>query len=161
MFHIRSKEKAVCTVCQQICIVIGSRRRHLIRKDGNHIILMIRRLYCKHCKKIHHELPDFVIPYKRYETDVIEAILDNHTDDVPCEASTIRRLGMWSDPMLKHLQHCIDACRLKYGEEAVPFSLLRPRSDDGTPNSGWLKRAVQLAVNTNHWRTYPVGVPVR
>ena len=108
-----------------------------------------------------HELPDFIIPYKRHEAQTIEAIVDGHDNAVPCEVSTIHRIRAWFAWMIKHLQGCIDACRMKYGDEIVPFSLLRPISDDDTPVKGWLTRAVHLAVNSNNWCTYPIGVFVR
>ena len=33
---------------------------------------VIRRLYCEKCECIYHELPNCLVPYKRYSTDVIE-----------------------------------------------------------------------------------------
>ncbi|WP_307545897.1 DUF6431 domain-containing protein [Paenibacillus sp. V4I5] len=32
-------------------------------------LLVIRRLHCSQCLKIHHELPDCIVPYKRYESE--------------------------------------------------------------------------------------------
>ena len=150
-----------CPTCQQKLNVIGSRKRRLIRIDGIRENYIIRRLHCKNCNKTHHELPDFIVPYKRHEAETIEAILDGYDNAVPCEVSTINRMRAWFAWMIKHLQGCIDACRMKYGDEIVPFSLLRPISDDGTPVKGWLTRAVHLAVNSNNWCTYPIGVFVR
>ena len=43
---------------------------------------MVRRLRCLDCKKISHELPDMVVPYKRHESDIIACEL---TADVPAE----------------------------------------------------------------------------
>ncbi|MFY2158649.1 DUF6431 domain-containing protein, partial [Cytobacillus firmus] len=32
------------------------------------------------CRAIHHELPDFLVPYKRYELGCIESVLTNPTN---------------------------------------------------------------------------------
>lgn len=31
---------------------------------------------CGQCRKIHHELPDYIVPYKRYESECIEQVID-------------------------------------------------------------------------------------
>jgi len=75
--------------------VAGSRKRKI--KTGNETVrvLIIRRLRCKQCKKIHHELPDMVIPYKRYSAETIEQIIDGREVGIICEESTIRRIRTW------------------------------------------------------------------
>jgi hypothetical protein len=68
-------------------------------------MLVIRRLYCETCKRIHHELPDCVVPYKRYSKEVIENIVygqaakdapcPDETAGSPCPAETARRIRGW------------------------------------------------------------------
>ena len=64
--------------------------------------LLIRRLQCCNCSRIHRELPDFLAPYKHYTTEVIENVVDeiiNSSDfDYPCE-KTMQR---WKDWILKN-----------------------------------------------------------
>lgn len=43
--------------------------------DGDSRTLLIRRLRCGDCGRVHHELPDIVVPYKRYDSETIEEIL--------------------------------------------------------------------------------------
>lgn len=38
-------------------------------------MLVVRRLRCTQCRKIHHELPDCVVPYKRYESACVEQVV--------------------------------------------------------------------------------------
>lgn len=38
--------------------------------------IVIRRLRCQNCKSIHRELPESVLPYKQYETEVILGVLE-------------------------------------------------------------------------------------
>ena len=59
--------------------------------------MLIRRLKCERCWRFHRELPDFIIPYKQYEKEVIlgvlEGIITSSTfgfEDYPCELTMIR-----------------------------------------------------------------------
>ena len=47
----------------------------MYREDGSTATLIIRRLRCRKCGRIHHELPDSIVPYKRYDADAIETKL--------------------------------------------------------------------------------------
>lgn len=62
--------------------VVGSRNRKcffLINEtEGEHRIYRIRRLKCPTCNKIHHELPSFMVPYKRQCTSTITRILEGN-----------------------------------------------------------------------------------
>ena len=60
-----------------ILFVIGSRSRQSLCGDGTRRTLRIRRLRCEECRKIHHELPDFLVPYKRYTANVVEAVVES------------------------------------------------------------------------------------
>lgn len=98
LYHVISKEECRCPYCADCLKAVGSRRRILYRQDGTVIHLVIRRLRCCGCGRIHHELPDMAIPYKRYEAAAVEAALDcrpSENNDYPCETSTAMRLRYW------------------------------------------------------------------
>ncbi|HHY65869.1 MAG TPA: hypothetical protein GX517_01490 [Alicyclobacillus sp.] len=72
--------------------MIGSRRRGCVRSSGEKIQLIIRRLRCGRCRRIHHELPDILVPYKRHEALSIEAaVSEPPAEPVGVEESTLRR----------------------------------------------------------------------
>jgi hypothetical protein len=50
---------------------------------------------CRDCNKIHHELPNCIVPYKRHSVKTFQAVIDHKTDDVPCEESTICKIKRW------------------------------------------------------------------
>ena len=57
----------------------------------------IRRLKCVKCGAIHRELPDYILPYKQYEVEVIRGVLEGFItcetlgyEDYPCETTMIR-----------------------------------------------------------------------
>ncbi|WP_302848190.1 DUF6431 domain-containing protein [Paenibacillus naphthalenovorans] len=54
---------------------MGSRKRISRNATGEVKVLSLRRLHCTGCCKIHHELPDFLVPYKRYESTCIEEVV--------------------------------------------------------------------------------------
>jgi hypothetical protein len=152
LFYVRSREKSHCPWCEGTFKVIGSRKRILYRQDGSALCLVIRRLRCTDCKRISHELPDVVVPYKRHEADTIaqamtEPIASGHGIGY-CEDSTIRRWKLWffllrdyvesSVRSLMEIFHCSAFVRL-------PLYPLECQSD------GWLKILVRNLVNSGRW----------
>ena len=80
----------LCPCCDGRLVVVGSRKRFLIQTDGSKIWLIIRRLYCTHCNRIRHELPDVATPYNRYSTQAVEEILSGTVSapiPVACEGT--------------------------------------------------------------------------
>ncbi|MCL6611609.1 MAG: DUF6431 domain-containing protein [Peptococcaceae bacterium] len=65
-FFVRSGEQISCPCCNGPLKVCGSRRRKYVNGTGDTIVLVIRRLRCRNCGRLHHELPDILVPYKRY-----------------------------------------------------------------------------------------------
>lgn len=112
-------------------------------------MLVIRRLKCKHCKRIHHELPDILIPYRRHSSETVEQIVDEKTEDVCCEESTIRRIKRWFDGRAWYFEGCLIAMAAQHSAPLTTgaISLLRKMRE----NSGWLKRLVRIVTNSNLW----------
>jgi len=137
VFYVRSYEKNVCPVCENTIRTIGIRRRKYISDSGEGHTLIIRRLRCKNCNKIHHELPDILIPYKRHCADTIENIIAGEESGLPCEESTVRRINNWWVACLLYFENVLVSLRAKHG---VLFSL-RPAP----------KEIVRAVVNANLW----------
>ena len=98
-FYIVITNKASnCPVCQEPLLRRGTRRRvyyMVVVDERKHKILIIRRLHCIKCDSIHHELPDCIVPYKRYSAETIKKVLNDQAEDVPDEPNTIRRIRGW------------------------------------------------------------------
>ena len=94
---VRSMEKSVCPICMGKLEVIGSRRRYVIEGTGSRQTLIVRRMRCLNsvCRKIHHELPDILVPYKIHAAEILEKIIEKDTQEVPLEESTIHRIRSW------------------------------------------------------------------
>ena len=59
--------------------------------------LIIERLICHECRHIHRELPNNLLPFKHYRTDIIEGVLmgtvtceDCKYEDFPSEMTMMR-----------------------------------------------------------------------
>jgi len=135
--YVISEEESNCPLCYGNLKVIGVRNRGTICCDGGREIYVIRRLCCKLCRKIHHELPDLIIPYKRHCADTIEKIIEDDVADVCCDFVTEYRIKAWWAATLLYFERVKLSLETKYG---VLFSTtLTPR------------KIVRAIVNTNLW----------
>ena len=57
----------------------------MIDTGGETVRLVVRRLRCmnENCRRIHHELPDVVVPYKMHTAATFEKIIGNDFQDTP------------------------------------------------------------------------------
>lgn len=137
--HIRiiSEEESVCPICVGLLKVIGIRSRIVINTGGDKEKLIIRRLRCKICLKIHHELPDCVIPYKRHCAETIEIIISGDNATACCDFVTEHRIRSWWATISLYFEKALASLRVKY---VIEFS------SDPTPSE-----IVRAIVNSNLW----------
>jgi hypothetical protein len=158
VFFVRSKEQNFCPCCSGELKVIGSRHRGCIKDTGEKMELIIRRLKCLECNKIHHELPDILVPYKRYRIEGIEAALNEDTElAVSADESTIRNWRIWYQEMHDYLLGCLLSIAIRYDRETVegvsslPESKLHRIWNYVGDAPGWLARFVRPIANSNLW----------
>lgn len=152
-FYVKSKEKSYCPYCSGEFKVVGSRKRILFRKDGTISRLVIRRLQCRNCIRISHELPDLIVPYKRYESDAISDVLENaqNTENIccPAECSTMQKWKIWFFLLHSYFEASIRAIAELmdiHSSISLPLYPLSRQPD------GWLKILVRNLVNSGRWR---------
>ncbi len=138
--------------------MIGSRKRSYIEDTGEKKVLMIRRLRCEPCKRVHHELPDKVVPYKRHCSKSIEAVVSGDIDlDVYADGSTIRLWQQWFCSLTNHFAGCLKSIAIRYmgdtaeGKSDLPGSPLQRIWQHVGDAPGWLARVVRSVVNANFW----------
>lgn len=102
-------------------------------------------------------IPDILIPYKQYEADLIEDVIDGviteddlETEDYPCEA-TMGRWRLWAVELLKNAEGQIRAAAYRILDLSEGFlrsteSLLE-RIQERIPQ-GWLSVALRIMINT-------------
>lgn len=159
MFFVRSKEQIPCPCCNGRLKVVGSRERTCINGQGEKIILVIRRMRCVECSRIHHELPDILVPYKRHVGESIEAVVTGDAElSVPADEATLRRWRHWFNDLADYFQGCLESIKIRYGKESVEDTSLIPQSKlqriwhhvgDAV---GWLARIVRPIANLNLWK---------
>jgi hypothetical protein len=108
----------------------------LYKSDSEKQILIIRRLRCEHCKRIHHELPDCIVPYKRYGTLPIEAIVSG-ADKKVCGDNTARRIRAWWEAVKPYFLAILLTLVARFG---VSF---------GNPPA--FREIVRAVANSNNW----------
>ena len=133
---VKSKERINCPVCGEILLMRSWRERKMTDVTGEKIKLMIRRMVCIKCRKIHHELPDCVVPYKRHSAETIEEILKGK-EGIVCENRTIRRIVGWWKIVSWYFMNILKTLAEKYQVRFQPVPEFR--------------EIIRAAVNTNSW----------
>lgn len=146
-----------CPCCQGVLVFLARRRRIWIQSTGEITHLLIRRLKCTACGRIHHELPDLLVPYKRHEAASIERAVSNPpAADIAVEESTLNRWRRWFAWWAEYAKGCLEsiACRFGLPVEASPKPLqaaLHPLGHLLGDAPRWLARAVRPIANANLW----------
>lgn len=158
VFFIRSEEFPDCPQCGAGALrSIGRRRRCAIWPDGVKRYYLIPRFYCRHCGKIHHALPDFMIPFKQHTAQLVEQIVEmagtrGNQDFIPCYDNTIKNLREWFDSIASEIAERLE-CLLHLTQSSARASSLQRIRNAVEVDRGWLKKAVATLVNKNCWVT--------
>jgi len=156
-FFVRSAEIVPCPCCGKLLIVIGSRPRVWYQSSGGRSILIIRRLRCESCSKIHHELPDLLVPYKRYDAESIEGVLNEPPRrDIAVDESTLSRWKLWFASWVMYAQGCLQMISIRYNlpvenSSDRPQSALQRLGQFVGNSDGWLSRIVRPIANSHLW----------
>ena len=125
--------------------------------DGEITTYIIRRLKCTNpsCNRIHRELPDFCVPFRRYESIIIEEAVDDviHFEDsdfgeYPCE-HTFRRWKSWEEENRQQIDGNLNSIASHFGSfgsglrNGVVSLLEHFRKRTG----GWLSEICRAIVN--------------
>jgi hypothetical protein len=94
IFTVISRNESICCpLCDGGLVYRDSKLRKLKNLLGEISHFLLRRLHCTECEKLHTELPAIIQPYRHYDSDAIQSVLDDSEDGAACAAdnSTIRR----------------------------------------------------------------------
>lgn len=121
---------------------------------------MINRLVCTGCGKLHNELPECLCPYKHYDSQLIEDVLDGVIceADVECEdypsESTMTHWRFWLQLNETHIdgqmKSTVDRL-LDLGVELARSTdfLLKGLRERISP--GWLQLLIRFLYNNGGW----------
>ena len=156
IFFVESSAISYCPICGEPLAYRDSCQRIMLLEGRERRIYMIRRLKCHQCGRLHRELPDCLVPFKHYATEVISGVLDgivtpedDDSADYPCEV-TMYRWHHWL--MVNHLRidgylKSVGYRLLGFGEEllSTSMSLLdKLRSS----NEEWLETILRFIYNS-------------
>lgn len=124
--------------------------------------IVIRRLICEDCGKIHRELPDFLLPHKHYPADCIEAEIDpgrqagitDECENVICAYPELSTCMRWrwefkqKQEILIRMQRivCLYAEHIGFNHVACTVGNTLPMKWRKT-GVGWLAESVRIAIN--------------
>lgn len=116
-------------------------------EDGERRIFQIRRLFCSHCRVggCHHELPDFMVPFKHHESKIVEAEISGGVEHCPAHPDTRKKWMAWYSSIRNKAEGLLQ--RHWYADDfsLYPGSLLQHVENKG---SGWLKLVVALLIES-------------
>jgi hypothetical protein len=90
---IRPTRDSICPQCGGALKYRDSRKRGVKNLFGEARCFFLRRLRCTVCGRFHTEIPDIILPYKRYDAETIQSVLDGEESATACAAddSTMHR----------------------------------------------------------------------
>ena len=149
-----SSDRPPCPDCGEYLSYRDSRKR-IRRKDGGFTEhLSVRRMFCSHCRRLHVELPDCLVPRKHYDAEVISGVIegavsqdDLDSEDHPC-AMTMRRWIKWYLDNQTNIEGLLRQAFRKAGKavavspEGSVFSFIREQTHF------WLEIIVRIIYNS-------------
>ena len=118
---MNGNEVTCCPVCAGSLIFRDRRLRGVKNEFGEKDVYSLRRLRCESCGKIHTELPDFIVPYKRHCAATIERAAHGELDAILMdnpnfEPSTFGKMYTWWQIVSPYFLNVLSGLELKIGE---------------------------------------------
>lgn len=160
IYSVKSNEDMpVCPCCRSLLRYRDRKLRVWIKEGGEKQYLKIRRLRCINpdCLRYHEELPDCIVPYKHYESEVISGVLDGiiqeedlDSEDYP-DVSTMLRWLTWFQANIPVIENYIQ----KFGYDFIDVKIKEHSSQffhleilQRTSNF-WLETIIQIIYNND------------
>jgi hypothetical protein len=158
-FFVRCVEVVPCPCCGEELKVIGSRKRISRNATGEVKVFALRRLRCTGCRKIHHELPDCLVPYKRYESTCVEDVVSEEAGGavVAADDSTLYRWRSWYNELATYWCGALSSITVRFQPKPLEVSSTPSLSTHQRIGQivgdapGWLARVVRPIANVNLW----------
>jgi hypothetical protein len=153
IYTITVKELINCPLCSGKLAYRDRKLRKLINLFGEIRFFLLRRLRCQSCKKLHTELPSIIQPYKHYDSDAIQSVLDNNEDESACTAdnSTIRRWKTEFAEAKSGINQRLTSVYAQMTDEKVPIADTVNILDwIKSKTKRWLTFVMELLINSGH-----------
>jgi len=161
IFIINITDVVPCPECEGELKYRDSRERIFRKYGGDTYWILVRRLKCCHCGRLHTELPDCLAPYKHYEIEVIENVVDGVEEVVdtnslekeyPCDATRLR-WKKWISKNKKNINSQMKSIGFRIlglGAELLSStaSIVEILQDEG---EGWLSIIIRTIYNSGNF----------
>lgn len=113
-----------CPICFEELRYRDSRGRKVKDYLGEVRRFKLRRLRCEKCRHLHTEIPDIIQPFKHYDSEAIQAVIDGDKRAESCAAdtSTMRRWKADMRDALPDISQRVAAVDARETNEAVPLA---------------------------------------
>jgi hypothetical protein len=165
---ISENESICCPLCDGELVYRDSKPRTLKNLLGEVRHFFLRRLCCTGCKQLHTELPSIIQPYKQYDSDTIQSVLDGSEAGAVCAAdnSTIRRWKTEFAQAEPDINQRLASVYAEMGTENVPIaSTVHILDKIKIKTKRWLAFVMELLINSGNiictqFAFCPASVPV-
>ena len=144
LIYIISEEVHSCPKCKGQMKSKDYRERQGRTKYGDKVQYLLRRLQCKECGAIHIELPYILLPYKRYNAEAIESVLNGEDSDCVASIRTKKRWLGWYSRIWQPILYLLRSILNKDQNLSKP----EIQTPDMPEEAGWLKMAVMAIINS-------------
>ena len=153
VFSVISDEIVRCPLCGGVLVYRNKRLRRRKTLLGEVIRLYLRRFRCETCNKLHTEIPNIIQPYKHYDSETIQTVLDGNADSAGCPAdeSTIRRWKADFEESEADLSQRLLSVCARITDEILPIkATTAPVTFIRTVYEHWLAVVMELLINNGH-----------
>jgi len=153
IFVVESTEIIDCPLCGGTLKYRDRITRNKKGLSGKVSRFSLRRLKCQQCNRYHRELPNIIQPFKHYDSQTIQYIIDGSTEAEQCAAedSTIRRWKTTFAESTPDISMRLTSAWARMSGEKVPIEnaemildLIRGREKH------WLAFVMALLINGGH-----------
>ena len=113
----------------------------------------LRRLLCIECERLHTELPDIIQPFKHYDSETIQSVIDgdNAAKDCVADESTMRRWKKDFAQALPEIDMRLASVYARETDSKVPIISSRTTFDAArAADKRWLGFVMELLINNGH-----------
>ena len=131
-----------CPKCAGELYCRGTCHRHSIDSSGQVTDYRLRVLKCRECGKTHRELPESLVPYKRYDAATI-IIMRDKPNDAPCSPSVQSRILKWLAWFIAYANHIRES-------QSLILAVTLPKAVGAIQLSSFIS-LVKIVVNSGFW----------
>jgi len=167
IYTIISLITSICPLCNGFLKHRDCKKRNVLNLIGETRHFSLRRLLCLMCGKLHTEIPDIIQPFKHYDSETIQSVLDDDKKSKECAAdnSTISRWKADFTEMAPDIEQRLASFYAHEVDNTVP--LLSPYITLAALRAvveHWLAFVMRLLINSGHklctrFAFYPYHIP--